>query len=78
MWHLLLAIQDKMYDGIRKEMFTTFKKLGSLYFQMGNPISAAKYLEQAQETIAMSFLDADLSSEMQKELLESQENTYFS
>ena len=32
MFHLLLAIQDKMYGEVRKEMFATFKKLGSLYF----------------------------------------------
>ena len=78
MFHLLLAIQDKMYGGVRKEMFSTFKKLGSLYFQMGNPVSAAKYFEQAQDMLKLSIDDSEPNSETQKELLESQENTYFS
>ena len=32
MWHLLLAIQEKMFGETKREMFTTFKKIGSLYF----------------------------------------------
>jgi len=78
MWHLLLAIQEKMFGEVKREMYTTFKKLGSLYFQMGNPISASKYFEQAQGTIQKAMEEDDLSTEMRKELLESQENTYFS
>ena len=38
---------------------------------MGNPNSAAKYFEMAQDTIKDSMKDASLSAEMKKELLES-------
>lgn len=51
MWQYLLAIQEKMFGETRRQMFTTLKKLGSLYFQSGNPVSASKFFERAQNAI---------------------------
>lgn len=58
-------------------MLTTFKKIASLYFQTGSAISAAKYFEKAQLLLEAAIMDSDLSDEMRKELLQSQESTYF-
>ena len=71
MWHTLLAIQERLFGDDRREMLTTFKKIASLYFQTGNPISAAKYFEKAQGLLETSVADGDLSPEARKELLES-------
>jgi hypothetical protein len=48
MWHNFLGIQERMFGcEDRKEMLPTYKKLGMLYFQLGQPGQAAKYFEQA-------------------------------
>ena len=67
-----------MFGEDRREMFTTFKKIGSLYFQLGNPISADRFFEKAQTVLEGAIKGDSVSSETRKELLESQENTYFS
>lgn len=80
MWHHFLGIQEKTFGETKKEMTTTFKKLATIYSQVGNPTSAGTYFEKAQDLMALSLKDAEekgASAEKIKELKEEQAYVYF-
>ena len=77
MWHHFLGIQERMFGTERKEMLSTYKKIGTLYSQVGNPASAAKFFEKAQEMIELAKNEAGLSLEAKNERLEEAGHIYF-
>lgn len=58
MWHHFLGIQERTFGEVKKEMTMTFKKLATIYSQVGNPSSSATYFEKAQDLMALSLKDA--------------------
>ena len=80
MWHHFLGIQERTFGEVKKEMTTTYKKLATIYSQVGNPTSAAEYFAKAQELMTKSLKDATekgAPADKIKELREEQAYVFF-
>ena len=74
-----MAIQERLYGEESKHMFSFYKRLALLCSQLGDRISAAKYLKQSLDLLDKWVAEAALdgaSDEMKKEMKQEQVRIY--